>query len=69
MQDWNDGYWIEGMDRCNTILILIESLLDAHPAIERTKGGSEKVKKAGEILAELYQDIGAASYKERHKLI
>jgi len=32
-QEFNDGHILEGMDRCHTIQILLEELLEGHPAV------------------------------------
>jgi hypothetical protein len=35
--EWNDGYWFEARDRCHTIMIMVQELLEDHPAIEKAE--------------------------------
>lgn len=61
--EWNDGYWVEGLDRVHTILVMFEELLGEdtrgfHPAIKKAHL-EKKVSKIGTKLAKLYQDLGA----------
>ena len=57
-QEYNEGHQIEGLDRCHTLLVLMEELLQDHPAV-LLAGGADKLDKAAESIADLYQMIGA----------
>ena len=57
MNEWNDGYYFEALDRCHTIKVMISEILDRHPAIEKV-GAQKNINKAlGEIM-KAYQKIG-----------
>ena len=56
--EWNDGYYLESMDRIHTIQIMIDNLLDQHPAIVKLKCGQERVDLVQDMLGDIYQDIG-----------
>ena len=58
MCTWNNGYYIEGLDRCNTILTLIEELLVDHPSTEKVPGIASKIEQASDLIMSVYQDIG-----------
>lgn len=53
---FNEGHILEGADRCNTILIMIEELLSEHPAIVKAKL-QNKVFKASDLIMDCYQEI------------
>lgn len=54
---WNDGYVLEGMDRCHTIMVMMEELLVNHPSILRSEQ-SEEVDKVISDVMDIYQKIG-----------
>lgn len=56
-QTYNPGHQIEGMDRCMTILSLLDTLLTGHPAVTRAEG-EPLVTQAFDAIAKLYQQIG-----------
>lgn len=62
--EWNDGYFLEGLDRCGTIQMVIENLLVGHPSILRLEDGAERVEIIQEMIQEIYQDIGEMSCDE-----
>jgi len=55
--EWNDGYILEGMDRCHSVMVMIGELLDEHPAIVRS-GVQEKLESATDLIMDCYQTIG-----------
>jgi len=55
--DWNDGYIIEGLDRCYNIRDIIQSQLLCHPAVLRA-GQEDKVKEAIMLIGRIYLSIG-----------
>lgn len=56
-QPYNAGHQIEGLDRCNTIMVMLEQLLREHPAVVRA-GGQPLIKQAYSAIWTLYQNIG-----------
>ena len=63
--EWNDGYWVEGLDRAYTLTVMFEQLLGNsaagyHPAITRA-GLQQQCDAVSEQIADLYQLIGAAT--------
>lgn len=56
-QTYNPGHQIEGMDRCMTILSLLDTLLTGHPAVTRAEG-EHLVTQAFDAIGGLYQLIG-----------
>ena len=56
-QTYNDGHQIEGLDRCMTILSLLDTLLTGHPAVTRAEGEA-LVTQAFDAIGALYQKIG-----------
>lgn len=56
--EWNDDQHLEAMDRCHTIIIMTEQLLDKHPIIFKLPDGQKRVDTIMSMLNELYQDIG-----------
>jgi hypothetical protein len=56
-QAYNTGHQIEGLDRCNTIMVMLEQLLRAHPAVVRA-GGQPLIEQAFVAIWTLYQNIG-----------
>lgn len=56
-QEFNKGHMLEGVDRINTVVGLIEELLINHPAILKT-GVNDDIIKAQSILSEAYQKVG-----------
>lgn len=56
-QTYNPGHQIEGMDRCVTILSLLDTLLTGHPAVTRAEGDA-LVMQAFDAIGTLYQNIG-----------
>ena len=55
--EWNDGYFLEGMDRIETIRTMIEQILFKHPAIIVTNN-QEAIDSIQMLLGEIYHDIG-----------
>lgn len=60
---WNDGYWLEAMDRCNTVSIMLDQLLNKHPAVLRTPNGQKMLEKSIDQVQKLYQTIGLAEHE------
>lgn len=62
-QDWNDGYWTEGLDRIHTISEMMSVLLfdgeSFHPSVERAELETE-VHELFDKMHDLYQKMGAA---------
>lgn len=56
--EWNDGYILEGMDRCHTIMLMIEELLSGHPSVVKTKN-QWNIDNASKMIMSVYQDIGS----------
>ena len=52
------GYWHEAMDRSHCVTDIIQVMLLEHPAIEQTEDIKNKVLKAQELIAEVYQYCG-----------
>ena len=65
--EWNDGYYLESMDRIHTIQIMAEELLNGHPAILKLKCGEERLELIQDMLYDLYQDIGKMEFEETGK--
>ena len=65
--DWNDGYYLEGMDRCHTIMTMMDQLLREHPSIKRV-GLDDKFDSAFDLIYEMYQAIGIYEDEELTKL-
>ncbi len=61
--DWNDGYWLEAMDRCSTISVMIDELLIKHPGVLRTPDGEQMIEECLRKVQKLYQAIGLAEYE------
>ena len=57
-QEFNNGHIVEGCDRCNTIMIMLDQLMDEHPAVNKV-GGKDLVTDAHNAMFKLYQRIGA----------
>ena len=60
--EWNDGHILEGLDRCHTLLVLIDQLLNEHPAIIKA-GMEENLSKAEEMIVDIYQEIGRLDFE------
>lgn len=56
-QPYNPGHQIEGLDRCHTVLEMIHSLLDSHPAVLKA-GVSPLIEQARTAIFQAYQQIG-----------
>lgn len=54
---FNDGHITEGLDRCNTIMIMIEELLREHPSVLKANVSSD-VDTASKAIMKAYQKIG-----------
>ena len=54
--EFNDGHIVEGMDRCNTIMVMIEELLINHPAVIATDSRNI-VENASRHIYLIYQAI------------
>ncbi len=63
MIDFNSGYIVEGVDRCHTIMTMIDELLSEHPAIKKAKM-EESLDEAFTILFNIYQAVGALEDEE-----
>lgn len=63
--DWNDGYWLEAMDRCHTMSVIAHKLFDQHPGILRTPGGPDMSEQVFSHIQKLYQAIGRAEDEAR----
>lgn len=61
---WNAVSQLEGMDRCHTILVMLDELLSHHPAVKRAKG-RKKYRKAERAVVDLYQMIGALDEEDK----
>lgn len=51
-------HYHEALDRCDSVVNIIDMLLLHHPVIEHNKEFKLMVEKASEILSDLYQKIG-----------
>lgn len=56
-QAYDAGHQIEGLDRCDTILMMLEHLLREHPAVVRVDGDG-LIEQAYGAIWTLYQKIG-----------
>jgi hypothetical protein len=54
--EWNDGFILEGCDRCHTIMVMAEELLRDHPSVLRV-GGEQILDHAMGNIMKLYQRI------------
>lgn len=57
-QTYQPGHQIEGMDRCMTLLSLLDTLLTGHPSVTRADG-EPLVTQAFDAVAKLYQKIAS----------
>ena len=57
-QEFNEGHIVEGLDRCHTVMLLINELLVNHPAVTKTDNET-KLEEACASVMEIYQDIGS----------
>lgn len=55
-QEYNLGHLIEGYDRCHTIVVMINELLNEHPAIIKS-GQQWRIDKALEFITDAYQGL------------
>ena len=67
--EWNDGYWVEGLDRIHTIQTMVDSLLvcsnaGVHPSVLRA-GLEDDIYMIQSILNLCYQKMAMASDKEQ----
>ena len=58
IKEFNDGHAVEGLDRCHTVMLLINELLVNHPAVTKTNNET-KLEDACASIMEIYQDIGS----------
>lgn len=56
-QPFNDGHIVEGLDRCHTLMTMLDQLLDQHPAIIKA-GAQDEVSEALQLIMDAYQKIG-----------
>lgn len=56
-QAYDAGHQIEGLDRCDTIMVMLEHLLREHPAVVRVDGDG-LIEQAYGAIWTLYQKIG-----------
>ena len=56
-QEFNDGHIIEGLDRLNTIIMMIHELLIDHPAILKADVEGDAHQAIGILLC-AYQKVG-----------
>lgn len=61
--EWNDGCWVELLDRLNTIMIMQQELLVNHPGVLRA-GISEKIDDLMGDTMQCYQIVGESSFLE-----
>lgn len=61
-EEWNDGYYLEGMDRIHVATCGIEDHILEHPSVIKA-GGSEKIALAIRLLSEVYQEIGKIEHE------
>jgi hypothetical protein len=54
--EWNDGYYLEGLDRIETIRIMIEAILANNPAIVLS-GNNNNIDEVHKLLGEIYNSI------------
>lgn len=57
-QEFNEGHISEAMDRVNIIIVMINELLDNHPAILKTNLQND-IDMAANRLCEVYQKLGS----------
>lgn len=62
-QQFNEGYIVEGLDRCHTIMVMIEELLSEHPSVDKAKV-EYKIARASSLIGEAYQAIGQLSVED-----
>lgn len=58
--DFNEGHITEALDRCHTVMLLIDELLHLHPAIVKA-GCNDGIERIADELAEVYQNVGQLS--------
>ena len=58
IKEFNDGHVVEGLDRCHTVMLLINELLVNHPAVTKTNNET-RLEYACASIMEIYQDIGS----------
>lgn len=58
-EEWNSGYWTEGLDRIHNARCMIDMMLSGHPAVVRAELG-EDVENLLDNLGALYQKMGSA---------
>lgn len=54
----NDGHYLELLDRTYIVLSNVQDHLIDHPLAQKKKKIRKKLKSAGMILADAYQDLG-----------
>jgi hypothetical protein len=59
--EWNDGYYFELLDRTHTVMVLIEELVDQHPALEKI-GCQKDIDLVQSTLMKVYQKVGEADF-------
>lgn len=60
MSEWNDGYWVEGLDRVNRVLYDLNIHVQDHPAIDRVELNNE-VDDISSAIYQLYRKLAEAS--------
>ena len=58
--EFNEGHIIEGLDRCHTIMILMDEIIIEHPAVIKA-GVNDDLLEAQGLIMKAYQAIGALS--------
>lgn len=61
-QPYNPGHQIEGLDRCHTVLMMLDQLLLDHPAVVKSEV-SHLVEEAFGAIYQAYQKIGELGAK------
>ena len=64
--EWNDGYYLEGLDRCHTIIIMLDELLVNHPSVLKTKT-SINLENIFDELHYVYNKISMLDFEESEK--
>lgn len=60
-QNFNDGYWLEGMDRVSCSIHMIETLILDHPSIQKAELTGE-IENIIEKLDNVYQQLGEQAW-------
>lgn len=58
--EFNEVHIIEALDRCHTVMLLIDELLHLHPAIVKAVC-NDNIERIADDLADVYQRVGQLS--------